>query len=143
MICLRSGHEESSKIQLLTANLTGVVSELITQAIQQQPDIESLGNAREWSEVEALIGKATVFMIGFEDEAFSSETCLSLLNDHPQLKILILRANSNEGFVYWLALHCKQMQVVSAQNLIASIRYIHSSLDTDMGQCSEPLERNG
>jgi hypothetical protein len=138
----RSRYEETSNIRVVIANLTGVVAELITQSIQQQPDIELLGTVREWNEVNALIGEATIFMIGFENETFSAQTCLWLLNDYPQLKILILRADSNEGIVYWRVLHCQQMQVISAQTLIESIRHIHLLPYADMHQPSSFLERN-
>ncbi|MBD2157868.1 hypothetical protein [Leptolyngbya sp. FACHB-16] len=126
MSSLRNQHEESSRIRILTANLDGIVAELIAQTIQQQPDIELLGSVKAWSEAQALIHQATIFMIGFEDETFSSETCLWLLNDYPHLKIFILRANSDEGIVYWRALNSEQMQIVSAQRLIQSIRHLHS-----------------
>jgi hypothetical protein len=138
----RSKYEEISNIRVLVANFIGVVAELITQSIQQQPDIELLGTVREWNEVNALIGEATIFMIGFENETFSSQTCLWLLNNYPQLKILILRADSNEGIVYWRVLHGQQMQVISAQTLIESIRHIHSLPYADIRQPSSFLERN-
>lgn len=80
-------------------------------------------------------------MIG-SDETFSSDTYLWLLNDYPQLKILILRADSDEGIVYWRTLHCQQMQVISAQTLIESIRHIHSLPCADMYQNSSFPERN-
>lgn len=142
MNSFRSKHEERSNIRVLTANFTGVVAELITQAIQQQPDIELLGAVREWSEVTALIDKVTIFVIGFEDEIFSSETCLRLLSNYPQLKVLILRANSDEGVVYWLELHCQQMQVISSQTFIESLHHIHSLPYVDLHQPSSFPERN-
>jgi hypothetical protein len=120
-----SRHEEISNIRVLIANLNGVVAELIAQTIQQQPDIELLGTVKEWNEVNSLINKATIFVLG-SDEEVSSDTYLALLNDYPQLKILILRAEGDEGTVYWRTLHCQQMQVISAQSLIESIRQIHS-----------------
>ncbi len=134
MNSFRNQHEEPSKIRVLTANLSGVVAELIAQAMQQQSDIELLGNVRAWSEVKALIGDATIFIIGFEDETFSTETYLLLLNNYPQLKILFLRANSDAGTVYWRVLHRQQMQIISAQTLIQSIRHIDSFLYSEMHQ---------
>jgi len=126
MDSFRSKHENQSTIRVLIANLTGVVAELITQALHQQPDIELLGAVRQWSEVNVLIGKVTILVIGVEDEVFSSELCLELLNNYPKLKILILKADSDEGMAYWLALHRQPMQVVSSHSLIESIRQIYS-----------------
>lgn len=132
---------EKTKICVLTANLTGIVAELIAQAIEHQPDIELLGNVTKWSEINDFASRTTIFIIGSEDEIFSSKTCLPLLNDYPQLKILILKAG-NEGSVYWRVLHCEQFQVLSAQILIESIRYIHSLLFTDLRQRSISWESN-
>lgn len=142
MNSLRSKHEERSEIRVLTANFIGVVAELIDQAMQRQPDIELLGSVRAWHEVKALISEATLFMIGFEDEIFSSETCLSLLNNYPRLKILILKENSDEGTVYWRVLHREQMQMISAQALIQSIRHVHSLPYEDTCQYSDFSEIN-
>jgi hypothetical protein len=126
MNSLRSRHEETSNIRVLIANLTGIVGELIIQEIQNQPDIELLGTVNRWHDADALMGNATVFVVGFEDEIFSSAACLERLNDYPKLKILMLRENSDEAIVYWRVLHYQQMQVISAQTLIESIRHIRS-----------------
>jgi hypothetical protein len=122
MNSFRSTNEESPNIRILIANLTGVI---------------------EWSEVNALIGETTVFVVGFEDKIFSSEACLLLLNDYPQLKIFMLRSNSDEGIVYWLALHCQQMQIISSQAFIESIRQVHLLSCADRHQSLSFPERNG
>ncbi len=138
----RSSYEETSRIRVLTANLIGVVGEFITQVLDQHLNIELVGNVRDWCEVKNLANQAAIFIIGFENEIFSSETCLSLLIDHPKLKILVLKGNNDEGVIYWQVLHCEQVQVVSAQSLTESIGYIHSLLHTDMPQNLSSLERN-
>jgi hypothetical protein len=142
MHSLRGTHEATSIIRVLIANFTGIISELIIQEIQNQPDIDLLGTVGAWNEVNALMGEATIFVVGFEDDVFSFSTCLSLLNDYPQLKILILRGNSDEGTMYWKVLHSQQMQVISAQTLIESIRQIRSSTYADICQHSEASDRN-
>jgi hypothetical protein len=142
MTSLRGTYEEASNIRVLTANFTGIIAELIVQEIQRQSDIDLLGTVSTWNEANSLMGEATIFVVGFEDEVFSSSTCLDLLNDYPQLKILILRANSDEGIMYWQVLHSQQMQVISAQTLIESIRHIRSSTYADIREHSGVSERN-
>jgi hypothetical protein len=142
MNSLRSRHEETSNIRVLIANLTGIVAELIVQEIQSQPDLELLGTVSGWHDADVLMGHATIFVIGFEDEIFSSSACLERLNDYPQLKILMLRENSDEATIYWRVLHYQQMQVISTRTLIESIRHIRSPVYADMRQQSGTFERN-
>lgn len=142
MTSLRGTYEETPNIRVLTANFTGIIAELIIQEIQRQPDIDWLGTVSTWNEANMLMREATVFVVGFEDEVFSSSTCLDLLNDYHQLEILILRANSDEGIMYWRVLHSQQIQVISAQTLIESIRHIRSSTCADIRQHSGVLKGN-
>ena len=138
----RGTHEKASNIRVLIANFTGIIAELIVQEIQNQPDVDFLGTVGALNEVNSLMGEATIFVVGFEDEVFSFSTCLNLLNDYPQLKILILRRNSDEGTMYWKILHSQQMQVISAQTLIESIRQIRSLIYADICQYSGVSDRN-
>ena len=138
----RGTHEKASNIRVLIANFTGIIAELIVQEIQNQPDVDFLGTVGALNEVNALMGEATIFVVGFEDEVFSFSTCLNLLNDYPQLKILILRRNSDEGTMYWKILRSQQMQVISAQTLIESIRQIRSLIYADICQYSGVSDRN-
>lgn len=144
MTSLRGPYEETSNIRVLAANFTGIIAELIVQEMKRQPDIDLLGTVSTWNEANMLMREATIFVVGFEDEVFSSSICMDLLNNYPQLKILILRANSDEGIMYWKVLHSQQIQVISAQTLIESIRYIRSLPHEEISEdsnFSEKIER--
>jgi response regulator of citrate/malate metabolism len=116
----------ASVIHVLIANFTGVVAEMVQESFQQQPDIKLIGNIKEWEEINAVVAETDVLVVGADDVYSPPEDCLQLLSNCPNLKILVLTNTSDEAIAYWRALHCHQMQVTSSQNLIESIRQIHS-----------------
>lgn len=118
--------EVTSVIHVLITNLTGVIAEIVEQALQQQPDIKLLGNVEGWEAVTAAVTKADVLVLAADNVYSPPDGCLHLLSDHPNLKILVLMPSSDEVVAYWRALYCRQLQVISAQNLIESIRQIHT-----------------
>jgi molybdopterin-guanine dinucleotide biosynthesis protein A len=119
-------HEATSVIRVLITNLTGVIATIVEQAIQQQPDIELLGNVEGWTAVMAAIAGADVLVLGVDNVYSPPESCLQILSDYPNLKILVLTTRDDEAIAYWRALYCQQIQIISSKTLIASIRQIHS-----------------
>jgi hypothetical protein len=115
-----------SNIRVLIANLSGVVAEIVTRAIQQEPGIEWLGNVEEWGELAVAIAQADILILGVDDVYTLPERCFRLLGDYPNLKIFLLTIPDNEAIAYWRTLHCQPVQVTSSQSLIESIRQIYS-----------------
>ncbi|HEY9830859.1 MAG TPA: hypothetical protein V6D26_09775 [Stenomitos sp.] len=121
----KTRHEITSVIHVLITNLTGVIAEIVEQALQQQPDIELLGNVEGWEAVTTAVAKADVLLLGADNVYSPPEDCIWLLSNYPNLKILVLMPNRDEVLAYWRALYCRQLQVISSQTLIESIRQIH------------------
>ena len=122
----KTRHEITSAIHVLITNLTGVIAEIVEQALQQQPDIELLGNVEGWEAVTAAVARADILLLGADNVYSPPEGCLHLLSDYPNLKILVMMTSNAEAIAYWRALHCRQLQVISSQSLIESIRQIHT-----------------
>jgi hypothetical protein len=112
-------------IRVLIANLSGVIAEIVTQAIQQEPGIEWLGNVEEWG-LAGAIAQTDILILGVDDVYTLPEHCFRLLGDYPNLKILLLMIPHNEAIAYWRTLHCQPIKVTSSQSLIESIHQIYS-----------------
>jgi molybdopterin-guanine dinucleotide biosynthesis protein A len=119
-------HESTSIIRVLITNLTGMIATIVEQAIQQQPDIELLGNVEGLTAVMATIAGVDVLVQGVDNVYSPPESCFEILSDYPNLKILVLTTHGDQAIAYWRALYCQQIQITSSQTLIASIRRIHS-----------------
>jgi hypothetical protein len=115
-----------ASIPVLTFNLPKVIADLIHQMLQQQSDIEWLGAIERWDEIATMMHQADVLLLGTDDVYTLPEFCFQLLGDYPRLKIVLLTMTGNEAIAYWRTLHCQQMQVLSSQALIDSIRQIHT-----------------
>jgi hypothetical protein len=118
-------------INVITANLTGAIADMIEQTLQQQPDMQLLCKVPSWETLETaaiadFMVQADVLVLGVEDVYSLPEDCFRLLNQYLNLKVLLLTVAGNEAIVYWRDLHCQQMQVLSSQGLFESIRQIHS-----------------
>ncbi|NJM45845.1 MAG: hypothetical protein HC860_06430 [Alkalinema sp. RU_4_3] len=102
-----------------------MVADWVHLMLQQQVDIDWLGSIREWDGVVAMMHQTDVLLFGTDDVYQLPEFCFQLLGDYPRLKIVLLTTAGNEAIVYWRDLHCQQMQVLSSQGLIESIRQIY------------------
>lgn len=119
-------HKPTSVIRVLMTNLRGVIATIVEQAMQQQPDIEFLGNVEGWEALIPSLAKADVLVLSVENVYSPPESCFQILHDYPNLKIFVLTTHDDEAIIYWRALHCQQIQIISSQTLIDSIRQIHS-----------------
>lgn len=121
----RNKHGAAGIIRVLVANLTGIVAEMVQQTLQQQHDIELLDNIQAWEKIDLAVD-VDVLVLGVDDVYSLPAACFQCLNYHPNLKILLLTTTGGEAVAYWRALHCHQMQIVSSQTLIESVRQICS-----------------
>ncbi|MBU7587373.1 MAG: hypothetical protein KAF91_31845 [Nostoc sp. TH1S01] len=116
----------TSIIRVLITNLRGVIATIVEQAIQQQPDIELLGNVNEWEALIPFLPRADILVLNVENVYSPPESCFQILHEYPNLKIFVLNTRDDEAIIYWRALYCQQIQIISSQTLIESIRQIHS-----------------
>lgn len=122
----RDRNGAASVIHVLIANLTGVVAEMVQQTLQQQPDIKLLDEIKKWEEIDAAIAETDVLVLGVDDVYSPPEAYFRFLSNYPNLKILLLTTTTDEAIAYWRALYCHQIQIISSQTLIESIRQIYS-----------------
>jgi Tfp pilus assembly ATPase PilU len=122
----RSRDGTTSKIHVTTANLGGIVAEMVQQTLQQQSDIQLIGGITRWESIDAAIPQTDVLVLGVENVYSLPEACFRFLSQYPNLKILLLTTTDEDAIAYWRALHCQQIQVSSSQSLIESIRQIYA-----------------
>ncbi|MCY7277503.1 MAG: hypothetical protein LH702_28150 [Phormidesmis sp. CAN_BIN44] len=120
------GSHGTESIHVLIANLSGVVAEMVKQTVQQQPDLKLLGSVEGWKEIDAAVAETDVLVLGADNVYSPPESCLRLLSDYPNLKLLVLTTTSDEAIAYWRALYCHQVQIISCQTLIEAIRQMYS-----------------
>jgi DNA-binding NarL/FixJ family response regulator len=119
-------------IRVLVANLSGVMSEIVLQAIQKQPDMIVSHHVKDLTELSAAVGDHTdVLMIGAPYVYPPPTVCHELWVSFPKLKVLVLTPSGDAAVIYWLTVRQKRLKTVSASTLANAIRQVQRLDFTD------------
>jgi hypothetical protein len=113
-------------IKVLVANMSGVLSEIVLHAIQQQSDMVLLRYVADLAELPVGVEDQTdVLVIGVVHVYPPPEICRQLWQLFPSLKVLVLSPSGDAAVFYWLSVERHRLKMVSAETLIRSIRQAH------------------
>ncbi len=114
-------------IRVLIANLSGVLLEIVRQAIQQQPDMTVRLYVKDAAELSVSISDQTdVLIIGAPYAYPPPPICHDLWHSYPDLKVLVLTPSGDPAVVYWLSVRRHRLKTVSLETLVGSIRSVQS-----------------
>src|SRR5579871_1689231 len=106
-----------SQIKVLMANQPRLMRELLTVTMSDQTDIEVVGEVETASDVEEAIERTSPnFLIVALDEKDRLPTfCQSILQKHPQIKIIAIAPDRNTSVFYWTSLQVRSNQIESSE----------------------------
>jgi len=113
-------------IRILVANLSGILSEFVIQLINEQPDMSLVGQID--GNLEALMAARSgvdVVIVGASALYPPPGICSHLLNEVPNLKILVLSTSEAGATGYWLGVRRRRLKPVSATSLLKGIRDLY------------------
>ncbi len=121
-----SAERQAPPIRVAIINITGVVAEILTKFIRQQPDMVMVDNTAVPGNVPPTLGERTdVMVIGAPYLYPPPAICDSLWRSFPLLKVLVLMPSGDTGMVYWLNVRQHRLNTVSARSVVSRIRHIH------------------
>ena len=113
------------RLRVLVANRPRLMRELVLATIADQSDIEVVGEVAEESHLTQTVEEVRpdAVIITLESPETHSALCGFLLGRHPQMRILSLDPERNEGIYYWAAvdIHSKKLESSEA-NLLEALR---------------------
>lgn len=113
-------------IQVLIVNLSGILLEVVMQALQEQPDMTVRHYEKDLVGLALAVGVETDALIMDAPYLYPPPTiCNSLWRSYPTLKVLVLTASGDAAVVYWLNVKRHRLKTISAKTLISSIRRVH------------------
>jgi hypothetical protein len=125
-----SDHDAESRstiIRVLAANLSAVLIGLAVQLIAQQPDMVLVGQVHGSIDLLVAVGHGVdVLILGAPQVYPMPAICSHLLNEYPDLRILVVTSTGEAAMLYWLGLRRQQLSAVSAVALISSIRHAYA-----------------
>lgn len=126
MIANGDSERLASPIRVLVANLSEIMSEIVRNVVQQQPDMALIEYSVDLAELAVSTVKQTdVLVIGAMYVYPPPEICRQLWQSFPSLKVLVLTPNGDAAVVYWMSVERHRLKTVSAETLIGSIRRAH------------------
>jgi hypothetical protein len=100
-----------------------MLSDIITNAIDGQPDMEVVGALRQRGALRSAVGaaRADVVMLGLRDGDLPSD-CVALFDAYPWIRVLGVSADGRRAFLYELRPQRLPLGEISPDGLVEAIR---------------------
>jgi DNA-binding NarL/FixJ family response regulator len=104
-------------IRVLVAYRPRLMRELLIATISDQPDIEIVGEVSEQSGIQDAVDqtKPDFLIVALDSHDRPPDFCHSLLQTHPQIKILAIAPNRNTTVFYWASLQVQSSQIEASE----------------------------
>jgi len=113
------------RLRVLVANRPRLMRELVLATIADQPDIEVVGEVAEESGLAEIIEELQpdALILALSNPETDSALCGFLLGRYPQMRILSLAPERNEGIYFWAVvdIHFKKLESTEA-NVLDALR---------------------
>jgi DNA-binding NarL/FixJ family response regulator len=111
-----------SAIRVLVANKPRLMRELVLATISDQPDIEIVGQIQDDSEMEHAVAQThpDFLIVSLEESDRLSQTCRSLLERHPYLRLIAIAPNRESTMCYWASLNIESNRIESSEESVLS-----------------------
>ncbi|MBZ5500771.1 MAG: hypothetical protein LAN59_00830 [Acidobacteriia bacterium] len=104
-------------IRVLVANRPRLMRELVMATISDQSDIEIVGEIHEESEIASAVEQTQpdFLIVALEQHDRLPEFCQSILQSHPQVKIIAIAPDRNSSVFYWASLRVQSNQIEASE----------------------------
>lgn len=113
------------RLRVLVANRPRLMRELVLATIADQPDIEVVGEVSEESGLAEIIEELQpdALILALNNPETDSALCGFLLGRYPQMRILSLAPERNEGIYFWAVvdIHFRRLESSEA-NVLEALR---------------------
>jgi chemotaxis response regulator CheB len=104
-------------IRVLVANQPRLMRELIVATISEQPDIEIVGEVEDESKLAREVERTLpdFLIVALEEFNEIPKVCHSILQRHPQLKIIAVSSDRNSSMFYWASLKVQSNEIEASE----------------------------
>lgn len=113
------------RVRVLVANRPRLMRELVLATIADQPDIEVVGEVVEESQLTEIVEEVRpdALILALDNPDQHSALCGFLLGRFPQMKILALAPERNQGIFYWAVVDIRAKKLESSEaTLLSALR---------------------
>ena len=122
------------RVRVVVANRPRLMRDLLLMSIADQPDIEVVGEVPEESQLAEMVEELQpdALILSLDDPEKHSALCGFLLGRYPQMKILALAPERNQGLYYWAVVSIRCQQLESSENTVLSALRARSPIVGDL-----------
>jgi DNA-binding NarL/FixJ family response regulator len=104
-------------VRVLVANRPRLMRELVIATITDQPDIEIVGEIQEESGIGSAVDQMhpDFLIVALERYDRLPDFCQSILQGHPQIKIIAIAPDRNSTVFYWASLRVQSNQIEASE----------------------------
>ena len=104
-------------IRVLVANRPRLMRELVMATISDQPDIEIVGEVQQESEIKNAVSQTQpdFLIVALDGQDRLPEFCQSILQSHPQTKIIAIAPDRNNTMFYWASLRVQSNEIEASE----------------------------
>jgi len=112
-----------SAVRVLVANKPRLMQELVLAMISDQPDIEIVGQVQNEEEIENAITQTRpdFLIVALEKSDRLPRSCRTVLENHPQMKIIAIAPNRNSTIFYWTSLNIRSNRIDSSEESVLRV----------------------
>jgi DNA-binding NarL/FixJ family response regulator len=111
------------RIRVLVANRPRLMRELVLTTFADQPDIEIVGEVIHESEIPATVEetKPDFLVIALDDPPERPAVCDTVLQHHPEMRIIAVAPNQNYSVHYWASISIHSTNIEASEEGILSV----------------------
>jgi len=104
-------------IRVLVANRPRLMRELVMATISDQPDIEIVGEIQDESAITGAVDQThpDFLIVALDGQDQLPAFCQSILQSHPQVKIIAIAPDRNSTIFYWASLRVQSNQIEASE----------------------------
>ena len=106
-----------NSIRVLVANRPRLIRELLMATISDQPDIEIVGEIPEESDIVGAVkeSRPDFLIIALEKSKRLPPFCMSILQEHPEIKVIAVSPSNNNFMFYYTALQIQSYPIEASE----------------------------
>ena len=106
-----------SSIRVLVANRPRLIRELLMATISDQTDIEIVGEIPEEADIVGAVeeSRPDFLIIALDKSKRLPPFCISILQDHPEIKVIAISPNTNNFMCYCTALQVQSYPIEASE----------------------------
>ena len=104
-------------VRVLVANRPRLMRELVLATISDHADIEIVGEIREEGQIEAAVLEShpDFLIVALEGEDRLPDPCITVLRNHPNLRVIAIDPERNSMMFYWASLNIQHTPIESSE----------------------------